>query len=111
MGIGIFASLTGLMYERVIGHILGWITTLMVIALFVVSTYHVGLQYGWIRPARFCSVNHHASSLDLFLGIPTASCHERTLDIMGLPASLYAMFLSAISTLVCLFSLKKTSKK
>lgn len=108
---GIFSSLTGLMQEKAIGRAFGWATTLLVMALFGVAAYHSGLQYGWIRPAKFCAVHHSATSLDSFLGIPTASCHERTLEIMGLPASLYVMILSAFSTVACVMASRKPSKK
>jgi disulfide bond formation protein DsbB len=105
--IGIFSSFTGLVQSQAIQRFLSWCTTILVMGLFLASTYHVGLQYKWILPQPFCSVHSTKSTLDQFIGMPSASCQDRTLEIMGIPASLYAMVFSLLSLLMCFRIVRK----
>ena len=100
--IGVLSALTGLMGEGKIHKMLSMVTLVALGVLFFLALYHAGLQYHWIRPARFCSVHHSVMSLDKLLGTPSASCHERTLDIFGIPASVYSVIFSAFSFVVSL---------
>lgn len=58
----------------------------------VTSLYHVGIQYHLLSMPQFCIVDN-ASTLDALLMAPHASCNQRTLDIGGIPASVYLFFM------------------
>ena len=67
--VGVSSALTGLMAEGKMHKMLAVLTLVLLGALFFLALYHAGLQYEWIRPARFCSIHHSAPSLDTLLGI------------------------------------------
>ena len=75
-----------------------WIFSLATLAwacLFGLSFYHVGVQFHlWSMP-EFCQISW-ASNLDTFMAQPSARCDQRTLEIFGVPASIWLLLGSAV---------------
>jgi disulfide bond formation protein DsbB len=83
----------------------------------VVSLYHAAIQYGLLKAPHFCTVQESVGKtfeeqFDRFISAPIkVSCAKRTMDLFGVPASLYLGVTCLLIFGICLMLLKRFTKE
>lgn len=107
---GLLSFLAGWIRFRLLFKGLGWLSLPLWIGGMGLGAYHAGIQYHlWKQPAM-CSVVDAQTIKEFFAQGSLPACHERTLELFGLPGSVYVLggcFLMAVVT----FCVLKCSKK
>jgi disulfide bond formation protein DsbB len=106
---GITCFLSWIKWPTRMGNTLLFLTGIQWIIGGLISLYHTGIQYGLLAVPHFCSVQE-GSSLDEFLSRPSASCDQRTLDFLGIPACLYLVIVFSVFAIACLWTAKERSR-
>lgn len=106
---GLTCFLSWLIWPSKMGRTFSFLTAIQWMVGAIISLYHTGIQYGLLAVPHFCNVQE-ASSLDEFLSRPSASCDQRTLDFLGVPACLYLILIFMAFSVACLFVAKDKSR-
>jgi disulfide bond formation protein DsbB len=93
-------------WSHKMGKTFSFLTSIQWVVGSLVSLYHTAIQYGLLAVPHFCNVQE-ASSLDEFMSRPSASCDQRTLDFLGIPACLYLTVIFMICALFCLLIVRE----